>query len=84
MHTVHLSNWEGWSQDSALSMSHLRVGSEGRGLSVEVPTSLRSLKGKQLISFDNASTAAALGLVFTCCSLGLCYPTAIAVLSIAC
>jgi len=84
MHTVHLSNWEGWSQDSALPMPHLRVGSEGRGFSVEVPTSLRSLKGKQLISFDNASTAAALGLVFTCCSLGLCYPTAIAVLSIAC
>ena len=32
--------------------------------------------------FSFGSTAAAFGLILSCCSLGLCYPTVIAVFSI--
>jgi len=73
----------GWSQDPPLPRPHLKVGSGGEGILLEIPAYLRPLKGKQLFFFVSMSTAAALGLILTCCSLGLCHPAIIAVLSIA-
>jgi len=40
--------WEGKSQDSPLPTPHLRVGSGGKGISMEFPSYLRPSKGKQI------------------------------------
>lgn len=58
---------------------------EGKGVLVEIPASLRPSEGKQIFSFSfvSMSLAAAFGFILTCGSLGLCYPTIIAVLSVA-
>ena len=42
---------------------------------MEIPAYPRPSKAQQLFSFLSASTAAALGLILTCCSLGPCHPT---------
>jgi len=68
---------------SSSSSRHLRVGSGGEGFSLEIPAYLKPSKDKQLLSFVSVSMAAAFGLILTCCSLGLCHPAVIAVLSIA-
>jgi len=79
---MYLSDWKGWSQDPPLPRSHLRVGSGVEGISLEIPAYLRPSEGKHLSSFVSASTAAALELILTCCSLRLCYPAVISVFSI--
>jgi len=81
LHAVYLSDCKGWSQDPLLLRPHLRVGSGGECVLVEIPVYLRPSEGKHLYSFVSAS-AASLGLILTCCSLGLCYSTVIAVISI--
>jgi len=81
LHAMYLSDCKGWSQDPLLLRPHLRVGSGGECVLVEIPVYLRSSEGKQLYSFVSAS-AASLGLILTCCSLGLCHSTVIAVISI--
>jgi len=48
VHTMLLSDWKGWSQDPPLPRTHLRVGSGGEGVWLELPTYLRPFKGKQL------------------------------------
>jgi len=80
---VHLSDWKGWSQDPPLPGGHLRVGSGGKGILLEVPGYLRLSVGKQSLFFVSASTAVTFGHVLSCYSLGLCYCGAAAVLSIA-
>ena len=71
MHAVHLSDQKGWSQDPH---PHLRIGSGGKGILLEIPAYLRSSKGKQLFfSFVSASTAATLGLILICCSQRFCH-----------
>ena len=45
-----------------LPSPHLRVGSGGEGISLEIPTHLRSSKGKQIF-FSVVSMAAAFGLI---------------------
>jgi len=40
---------------------------------------LRPSEGEQRFSFVSASMAAAHGLILTCCSPGLCYPSVTAV-----
>ena len=46
---MYLSDWNGWSQDPALPTPHLRVGSEGKGIFVEIPVCLRPSKDKQFL-----------------------------------
>ena len=61
---MHLSDQKGWSQDPPFPSPHLRVGSRGKSILLEIPVYLRPLKGKQLFSFVSVSMAAAHGLVF--------------------
>ena len=88
VYAMHLSDQKGWSQDPLLHRPHLSVGSGGMGILLETAVCLRPSKSKQLFpplpnsSFASVSTVAAFGLILTCCSLRLCYPTIIAVLSI--
>lgn len=62
---------------------HLRPGSGNEGTLLEFSMSRRPFKGEQLLSFVSVSAAAACKHILACCSLGLCYYTLIAVLSIA-
>jgi len=43
---MHLSDWKGWSQDPSFPKTHLRVGSGGKGILLEIPAYLRSSKGE--------------------------------------
>ena len=84
MHAMHPSDQKGWSQDAAIPRPHLRVGSGGVAVLLEIPTYLRPSKGMQIFfSFVSVSTAVAFGLTITYCSPGLCHPAIIAVLFIA-
>jgi len=83
VHAVYLSDWEGWSEDPPLPRPHLRAGSGGKGILLEIHVYLRPSKGKQILSFVSVSLAAAFEKILTCCSLGLLYYTSISVFSIA-
>ena len=48
LYAMHLSDWEGWSQDPPLPRPHLKVCSGGKGISLEIPAYLRPSKGKQI------------------------------------
>ena len=83
VYAMYLSDWKGRSQVPTLPRPHLRVGSGGKDILLEIPAYLRPSKGKQIFFFF---------LCFCfCVHLGLsllitakdCYPTTIAVLSIA-
>ena len=85
LHAMHLSYQKGWRQDPTLPRPHIRAGSGGKDILLEIPDYWRSSKGKQIFFFFSSasvSTAAAFGLVLTCCSLGLGHLTTITVLSI--
>jgi len=75
--------WKGWSQDPPLPRPHLRVGSGGKGILLEIPAYLRPSKVSKVSSLVFVPVAAVFGLVFYCCSQRLCHPAIIAVLSIA-
>jgi len=51
MYAVHLSDQKGWSQDPPLPSPHLRVGSGGKVILLEIPAYLRPSAGKQLFFF---------------------------------
>jgi len=51
LHAIHLSDWKGCSQDPPLPRPHLRVGSRGKGIVLEIPAYWRSSKGKQFFFF---------------------------------
>ena len=59
LHAMHLSDCKGWSHDPPLPRPHLRVGSGGKGLSLEISAYLRSSEGKQLFSFVSVPMAVA-------------------------
>ena len=82
LHAVLLSDWKGCSQDSTLPRPHLRVGIGDKRISLEICVYLRPSKGKQILSFISMSTTAMIEDILTCYSLGLCYSTVIATLSI--
>ena len=46
VHEMFLSDQMRWSQDAPLPRPHLRVGSGGRGILLEIPVYLRSSEGK--------------------------------------
>jgi len=94
VHAMYLSDQKGWSQDASLPRPHLRVGSGGKSILLEISAYLRSCNGKQLFDFifyfifyfifpSPVSMSAAFGLILTCCSFVCCYSAVIAVLSIA-
>ena len=58
-HTRHLSDWKGWRQDPPFPRPHLRVGSRGKSILLEIPMYLRPSKGKQVLSFVSVTPAAA-------------------------
>lgn len=76
------TEWKGWSQDPPSPRSYINVGSGGKGVSLEVPGFLSPSEGKQLCSFVFVSLAVAFGLILSCCSLRLSYPTVFTVFSI--
>lgn len=59
MYAMHLSDQKGWSQDPPLPRPHLRVGSGGEGILLEISVYLRSSEGKQLLSLISVSMAVA-------------------------
>ena len=65
---MQLIDWEEWSQDASLPRPHLRTGSEGEGISLEIPACLRPSEGKQLLSFISVHTAVAFEQILPCCS----------------
>ena len=79
MHAMYLNDWKGQSQDPPLPRPHLRVGSGGKGVLLEIHVNLRPFEGKQLLSFVFVSRAVVFELVLTCCSLGPCCSAVIAV-----
>jgi len=60
---------------------HLRVGSGGEEISLEIPACLWPSEGK-LLSFTSVPAAVTFEQVLTCCSLGPCYSADIVVLFI--
>ena len=81
VHAVPPSDWKEWSQHPPLPRSHLRVGSGGEDVLLEISAYLRPSKGKQIF-FVSMSTAAAFGHNLICYSHRLCYHAIIAVLPI--
>jgi len=83
VHAMLLSDQKGWILAPPLPRPPLRVGSGGRAISLEIPTSLRSSEGKQLLSFSSLPVAVAFEQIFACCRLGPCCSAVIAALFIA-
>ena len=79
---MHLSDWKGWSQDPPLPRPHLRVGSKGRGIFLEISVYLVPSEGKQVLFFISVPTAVVFVQIFTYCSLGSCCSAVIVALSI--
>lgn len=73
MHVVHLSVWNGWSQDLSLSRLHLRLGSGGKGISLEIPAYLRPSEGGQILFLISVPMVAAFEYIRACYSLRVCY-----------
>ena len=55
---MYLSDQRRWSQDPPLPRPHLRVGSGGKDVLLEIPAYVRPSKGKQFFSFVSVSIAA--------------------------
>jgi len=56
------------SQDPPLPRPHLRVGSGGKGISLEIPAYWSPSKGEQLLFFISVHMAVAFEQILTCCS----------------
>ena len=82
VNAMNLSDQKLWSQDPPLPSPHLRVGSGGEGVLLEISAYLRPSKGKRILSFISVLIAVVFEPVLTCCSLGPCCSALIAVLSI--
>ena len=82
MHAVLLSDQKGWNQDPPLPRPHLRVGSGGKGISLEIPAYWSPSKGEQLLFFISVHMAVAFEKTLTGCRLGTCCSAVIAAISI--
>jgi len=69
VHGMHLSDEKEWIQDLPLPRPHLKVGSGGKGLSLDVPVCLGSSEGKQLLSFISVCAAVVFEQTLICCSI---------------
>jgi len=56
VYAVHLIDQKGWSQDPPLPRPHVRFGSGGKGIFLEIPVYLRSSKGKWILFFVSVYT----------------------------
>jgi len=66
---MQLCDRKGWSQDPPLPSSHLRAGSGGESICLEISVFLRPFEGKYLFIYLFAFTAVVVfGLVCICCS----------------
>ena len=81
VYAMQLSAQKGWSQDPPLPRPHLKVGSGGKGLSLDVPVCLGSSEGKQLLSFISVCAAVVFEQTLICCSIAPFYFAVIAVVS---
>ena len=52
---MQLTDQKDWSQDPPLPRPHLRVGSGGKDVLLEIPAYVRPSKGKQFFSFVSVS-----------------------------
>ena len=57
MYAMYLSDWKGRSQVPTLPRPHLRVGSGGKDILLEIPAYLRPSKGKQIFFFSFVSVS---------------------------
>ena len=77
-----VSDQKGWSQDLPHPRPHLRVGSGGKGILLEIPVYVRPSEDKQLLSLISVPVAVVFVQTLTCCSLRSCHSTIITVLSL--
>ena len=49
VHSMPLGYWQGWNQDPSLPRHHLRAGSGGKGIFLEILAYLMPSEGKQLL-----------------------------------
>jgi len=61
---------------------HLRVGSRGEGILLEIPAYLRLSEGKQLLSLISVPMAVEFEQILACCSLEPCCFAVIAMLCV--
>ena len=75
VHAMYLSGQKRWSQDPPLARPHLRAGSGGKAVLLEIFVYLWPPKGKQFFffCFVFVSLVVVFGLTLTYCSIGLCY-----------
>ena len=57
VHAMQVNDREGWSQDPPLPRPHLRVGSGGTNILLEINVYLRLSEAKQLLSFVSVPLA---------------------------
>ena len=79
---MHLSDWKGQILAPSLPRPHLRVGSEGKSILLEILVYLRSSSGKLILPFVSVLTAVVFEQILACRTLGPCYFAVIAVASI--
>ena len=83
VHAMYLSEQKGRSQNPHLPRPHLRVGSGGKGISLENPcVTWGLLKVSRFFLFVSVLLPAAFGWVLTWYGLGFCYSVVVAALSI--
>ena len=79
---MHLSDQKGWSQDPPLPRPHLRAGSGGVGILLDVLAYPRPPEGKQPFFLISVPMAVVFEQTIPCYSLGPCCSAVLAVLSI--
>ena len=73
VHAMQLSDRKGWSQDPPLPRPHVRAGSGGEGISLEIPVYLRPSKDKWILSFIFVPLVIVPKQILVLCSLRPCY-----------
>ena len=89
VHATDLNDWKCWSQDPSLPRPHLKVGSGGKSILLEMAAYLRLSVGKEIGFFFCCCWFVCLFVfcffvhsccISACCRLGLCDPAIVAVL----
>ena len=73
VHAMQLRDRKGWSQDLPLPRPHVRAGSGGEGISLEIPVYLRPSKDKWILSFIFVPLVIVPKQILVLCSLRPCY-----------
>ena len=67
VHALYLNDQKGWSRDSPLPRPHLRVGSRGDGILLEIPVYLWPLGGKLWFVFFLFLLLPLFFFIYSCC-----------------